>query len=645
MLVGQPFGPFVIDKEIGSGAMGAVYRGRYTKTGQVVAIKVMAPGLGTTNSRATERFEREAAILKQLKHPNIVRLFGVGKHQHTRYFAMEYVEGESLDKVMARRGRMSWEEVIVLGQQLCSALKHAHEKGIIHRDLKPSNLMVLPDGTLKLTDFGIAKDMDVTQLTSANCAVGTAAYMSPEQCKGERDLTSKSDLYSLGVVLYELITGRKPFTAENAMDMFMQHVSGTFERPSRIVLDLPMWLDILICQLLEKKPDQRPLDAAMVSTVLGSIKEKVEAQKSAGVEAAQRRVMDRLPGHAQADEQDRRAARFLLRGKVRKKGKKKLWYEQTWVPALGILCLLSLIVFTLYLVFRPPSAESLYEQAAQLMSTHQPEDEEKALAGPIKMYLDRYRRLDNAQTQQMLKWSDQADVREGEDLLRRYLKLQAKQIAMGVQNEDEKQAFELIDKESDGDVQAARQGWQKLGQEAQLRRWKLIAERHLDALDAQDAQEKKFREDLAATFQDGRERLPQEEDARNAFIALRYERFGDRKRAEVRWKELKIFTRNDPAKNLWFLLAARKVHDLKLQAEGGKDSQLIIEEKLKAAQADKDAVDLRKKEAYAAGLDIVALYGGDSEPEEIQKQVKEARKMLTDMAVSMDRKVPWNEGR
>ena len=169
----------------------------------------MAPGLGDSNPSAVARFEREADILKQLNHPNIVRLFGVGKFQGTRYYAMEYVEGESLDHVMARRGRMTWEEVVDLGQQLCAALQHAHEAGVVHRDLKPSNLMILADGTLKLTDFGIAKDLDVTALTSANCTVGTASYMSPEQCKGERDITPKSDLYSLGVVFYELITGKQ----------------------------------------------------------------------------------------------------------------------------------------------------------------------------------------------------------------------------------------------------------------------------------------------------------------------------------------------------------------------------------------------------------------------------------------------------
>src|SRR3954454_19268638 len=215
MLVGQQLGPFVIDKEIGSGAMGTVYRGRHVKTGQVFAVKVMAPGIGTTNTNARDRFDREVKILKQFNHPHIVRLFGAGKSHGMRYYAMEYLQGESLDRVMARRGRLTWEEVVSLGQQLCTALQHAHEQGVIHRDLKPSNLMVLPDGTLKLTDFGIAKDVDVTQLTAANCTVGTAAYMSPEQCRGERILTPKSDLYSLGVVFYELLTGKKPFITEN----------------------------------------------------------------------------------------------------------------------------------------------------------------------------------------------------------------------------------------------------------------------------------------------------------------------------------------------------------------------------------------------------------------------------------------------
>ena len=124
------------------------------------------------------------------------------------------------------RAPFTWEEVIEMGKPLCAALQHAHDKGIIHRDLKPSNLMLTREGMLKLTDFGIAKDVDVTALTGANNTIGTAAYMSPEQCKGERNLTGKSDLYSLGVVFYELLTGRKPFIAESSVDMFLMHVQA-----------------------------------------------------------------------------------------------------------------------------------------------------------------------------------------------------------------------------------------------------------------------------------------------------------------------------------------------------------------------------------------------------------------------------------
>ncbi|HVS38321.1 MAG TPA: serine/threonine-protein kinase, partial [Gemmataceae bacterium] len=374
MLAGQQLGPFQIDKELGAGAMGAVYRARYIKTGQVVAVKVMAPGLGDNNPNAVARFEREADILKKLKHPNIVRLFGHGKFQGTRYYAMEYVSGESLDHIMGRRGRMTWEEVVEIGQQLCSALQHAHEAGIVHRDLKPSNLMVLADGTLKLTDFGIAKDLDVTALTSANCTVGTASYMSPEQCKGERNITSKSDLYSLGIVFYELITGRKPFHAENAMDMFLQHVQGKFERPSRIVLDVPVWLDTLICQMMEKKPEQRPLNAKMVSDVLGSIQEKVEALQSAGVDAARARLIDRPYGTRNPNEEDKAAARALMSGKKgKRKRKKKPWYQMVWLQAAGILALLALIAVVVYFLMQPPDAHLLFEQAKKMMDQPTPD--------------------------------------------------------------------------------------------------------------------------------------------------------------------------------------------------------------------------------------------------------------------------------
>ena len=370
MLVGQRVGPFDIEKQLGSGAMGSVYRARYRKTGQRVAVKVMAPGLGA-NETALKRFEREAEVLKQLHHRNIVRFYAASQFQGAPYYAMEYIEGESLDHVLARRERLTWEEVVELGKQIGAALQHAHEQGIIHRDLKPSNLMITADGTLKLTDFGIAKDLDVTQLTAANCTVGTAAYMSPEQCRGERNLTHKSDLYSMGVLLYELLTGRKPFQAETTMDMFLQHVQGTFERPSRLVLDIPVWLDTLVCQLLEKKPEQRPFDAAMVTEALNRVAEKVAAQQSAGLDAARARVGDRARSGAMADDTDKKAARTLLStlGRGRRRRRRKPFYEKVWFQAVAISALLLVMAGVFYNVFKPTSADELFQAAEKLMET------------------------------------------------------------------------------------------------------------------------------------------------------------------------------------------------------------------------------------------------------------------------------------
>ena len=273
MQVGDFIGPFEIESEIGSGTLGTVYRAKFRKGDEKVipvALKVIALGL-TGNEAAMARFTREADILKQLRHPNIIGLIAVGRHRQTPFIAMEFIDGESLSNLLARRGRLTAAEAVSYGKHLCAALRHAHAQGIIHRDIKPSNLFVTKDGTLKLTDFGIAKDTDMSGLTGANSTIGTAAYMSPEQCRGERDLTPKSDLYSLGLVLFELVTGRKPFTATNTVEVFLKHVNEKPPRPGTLVQGLPSRLERLILQLLEKDKNARPADAAAVAKALDDI--------------------------------------------------------------------------------------------------------------------------------------------------------------------------------------------------------------------------------------------------------------------------------------------------------------------------------------------------------------------------------------
>jgi serine/threonine-protein kinase len=648
MLVGQQLGPFLIEKELGAGAMGAVYRGKYIETGKTVAIKVMAPGMGTKSDSANKRFEREANILKQLKHPNIVRLFAVGRHKGTPYYAMEYVEGESLDHVMARRDRMSWEEVVDLGQQLCSALQHAHEKGIVHRDLKPSNLMILPDGTLKLTDFGIAKDLDVTALTGANCTIGTAAYMSPEQCRGDPHISYKSDLYSLGVVFYELITSRKPFNAENAMDMFMQHVNGTFQRPSRIVHDLPVWMDTLVCQLMEKKPEQRPLDAAMVAQVLGSIQEKVESQHSAGVDAARAKLLDAPKSSRNVTDEDRAAARTLL-NKPRKKGKKKKKTDKglpIWVQALGLLFLLGAVIGALIIALQPPSAESLYKEAERLMTSSRSDGRDRAREGPIKEYLRRYRSRPGAQTEQIRKWADDYDVDRYEQLIAKYInhEKRKKGLAVESQSDGEAAAFKAALAEYDGDVDRARAGW-KQAEEAGSASIGVLAQRHLQMLDAVGAEEAALQAHREKVLDSRKELSDLDELRRQAFLALRQEclgdqvgvddkKTGDREGARRRYEKLRTSVEQDEANRFWFLFASIKVkqaNDYLAANPELRDSKDRVAQVRKFIAAAKTAVDQPGTKLLVPRSvvhDIEVLYDQEAEMAEPIKEAKALREEI-----------------
>jgi eukaryotic-like serine/threonine-protein kinase len=631
LVVGQQLGPIVIEKELGSGAMGAVYRGVYTKTGAKVAVKVMSPGMGSSPS-ALARFEREAAILKQLNHPNIVRFYGAGKAQGVRFYAMEYIEGESLDHVMARRGRMTWEEVVDLGQQLCGALQHAHEKGVIHRDLKPSNLMVCTDGTLKLTDFGIAKDLDVTALTEANCTVGTAAYMSPEQCKGEKDLTNQSDLYSLGILFYELITGRKPFIAESAMDMFMQHVKGKFERPSRIVLDVPVWLDTLICHLMEKKPDQRPVSADMVSQTLGGIQEKIEAQQSAGVMAARGRKIDQPKGKRNVQEEDKEAARILA-GKPKKKPPlKKPFHLTAWFQAVCILTLLAGIGLTLFLLLQPPSADTLYTQAQELIDKG---ELDKALDGPIAKYLANYSTRPGEKTEAIRKWELEIGIYQNEQLLMRYLekKITKAPIQVDYQNDAQKAAFDAIWEEQEGHLEKAKELWtkmkEKFGSGSGYTRWGQLAEQHLalviEFLSATVAQ---FKNDYQG-IEEGAEEPQSTDDAmREMFQAYRYEWFDDQAQAAAEFKRLRDKYEKEQYKSAprrWYVLAQSKVLDLNKYLTTNDRSKMATKIKDKLMQAVESKKPAERAKAIGICRNIMALYGKE---DEMKSVVKEASDLL-----------------
>jgi serine/threonine-protein kinase len=218
---------------------------------------------------------REIDALKKLKNPHVVELFDHGVDGEMYYYAMEYVPGETLTARLRRDKRIPWRETIDLSIQICVALKSAHDAGIIHRDLKPSNLLLTPDGDIKLTDFGVAQVFAGSKLTVTGGIIGTAEYMSPEQGQGKR-ITKRSDLYSLGAVMYVMLTGRPPFSGKTTLDVIHKHKYGQFDRPRTIVPDIPYWLDDVVCQLMEKDPDKRPADAFVVNRRLQEVIRKVE---------------------------------------------------------------------------------------------------------------------------------------------------------------------------------------------------------------------------------------------------------------------------------------------------------------------------------------------------------------------------------
>jgi serine/threonine-protein kinase len=575
MLVGKVIGPYTVEKEIGAGAMGAVYRARHQETGKPVAVKVIAAG-HAANEIVKQRFEREFEILKQLKHPNIVRLIGTGRVGGVPFYAMEYVDGESLDKVMARRGRIDWEEVVRLGRQLCAGLQHAHDQGIVHRDLKPSNIMVLKDGTVKLTDFGIAKDLDRTAITEVNCTVGTASYMSPEQCRGERNLTHKSDLYSMGVMFYELLTGKKPFEAESPLDMFMQHIKGKFERPSRLSMDVPIFLDTLVCQLMEKDPDRRPLSAATVAEALERVAEKVAAQHAAGIDAAKTSNRDKPPDAAQLEDVDKDAARALL-GKKKKKRRLQPIYQRVWFKALALSAALAGVMGLLFvLLFVKPSPQTLFQRAEAIMDS---EDLDRQLearkSGPIYDYLRFYGDSDDQQTRKMRKWADEVD---SEDFERRLLKRLRNGINVGV-DDLEQACRNAIEAEEAGNLAAAHDTWAKLAkhkegqakpERSDERACGLVAEGRLLTLEVVDKREKKLEKGVTKNdFAKGY--TPADEQEKKAALAWQLE-LQKSSRASKAWQDFqKEFDRDTTGTRPWWLLAAKHLRGLVESEKKGND--------------------------------------------------------------------------
>ncbi len=562
MLIGKEFGPYVVEKELGSGAMGAVFLAKSKKTGEFVALKLMSAALGSSEN-ALNRFIREVAILKQLDHDNIVKYRGSGRYHGSPFYIMEFVEGQSLDRILADKKRLPWDDVIKIGIDLCAGLQHAHEMGIIHRDLKPSNLMILKDGTVKLTDFGIAKDTDVTALTADNSTVGTAAYMSPEQCRGTRNLTPATDLYSMGIMFYELLTGRKPFVGETAMEVFLQHANNTeYKRPIELNPQVPIWLNELVDALMAKDPKKRPKDAEQVRQDLLHIREKIAAKNADPGTTKEKKKKAKLTP-AESDEAPAETSGNTVPLARRKKTAAAPFYTRGWftVLALGLIGTLS-CVGAYFAFVRTASAESLYQQAATMRQS----DPKAAREGPISDFLRHYPAHEKAG--EVRGWADQFDF---ELLEHQMLNRRSKNFkVVGKDAAEEQLARDALDDEEAGKLTEAAKAWANLNTrkseaDAELRTWGLVGERYAERLKNVQTLYRELREKTGKGDSEP-ERLAL--DAVRSELAAEKAKVADeaeklRTRSRTQWEELKKSAEATGENRRWHVLAAWRWRELR----------------------------------------------------------------------------------
>ena len=252
-------GRYEIIRSIGEGGMANVYLGYDTILDRNVAIKILRGDL-SNDEKFVRRFQREALSASSLAHPNIVEMYDVGEDDNIYYIVMEYVEGKTLKQLLKKRGSLTLSEAIDIMLQITDGMAHAHNSYIIHRDLKPQNIMIKDDGQIKITDFGIAMALNATQLTQTNSVMGSVHYLPPEQASG-KGCTIKSDIYSMGIIFYELLTGSLPFRGENAVEIALKHMRDPLpdlreENPS-----IPQSIENIILKSTAKNPKNRYDDA------------------------------------------------------------------------------------------------------------------------------------------------------------------------------------------------------------------------------------------------------------------------------------------------------------------------------------------------------------------------------------------------
>src|SRR5215510_1462361 len=254
--VGENIGPYRIVEQLGQGGMATVYKAYHASLDRYVAFKVLHPAFNADQSFAV-RFQREARVVAKLEHPHIVPIYDYSEHETRPYLVMKFIEGDTL-KARMDKGPLSAEEITKIVDAVGSALAYAHKQGVLHRDVKPSNVLLATDGSIYLADFGLARMAQSGESTlSSDTVMGTPQYISPEQAMGKADLDARTDLYSFGVMLYEMVVGRVPFNADTPFAIIHDHIYSPLPLPHKVNPAVPEPVERVLLKSLAKERNDR----------------------------------------------------------------------------------------------------------------------------------------------------------------------------------------------------------------------------------------------------------------------------------------------------------------------------------------------------------------------------------------------------
>ena len=335
-------GKFKILQIIGMGGMGVIYKALQESLDRVVALKVLPPQF-CSNEEIAHRFEIEAKAISMLQHQNIVNIYEYGCEGGYRYFAMQFVDGQNLSTIIRNKKVISIAEIIDYSKQICRGLRYAHAQNIIHRDIKPSNILVDKENVARLSDFGIAKIFSFADFTLTGVAVGTPEYMSPEQAEGTT-IDTAADIYSLGVVMYEMLTKKPPFLANNPIAIAYKHVHELPISPSVKRHDTPKRLELIILKALKKKKSERYASVAEMLDHLDSVDISELVSRPTLAFSPKKNVSDRDTEHPEKRITDRRGVqrRHLHKSIMSLLQDKEYWTEVLMYQWPGIVLIAGL---------------------------------------------------------------------------------------------------------------------------------------------------------------------------------------------------------------------------------------------------------------------------------------------------------------